>query len=117
VLAEALSERSDPRGELIAEQHRRKVKGSSTPTKRERALLKLHAESWLGPLAKVLRQPMYTLGFLAAATLKGERARLSPAGQAARVENNREDHPSMNSAARTLATKAPPPEGLVLSRY
>jgi uncharacterized protein (TIGR02996 family) len=71
VVGDALLEQGDPRGELIAEQQRRVAKRVTTPSKRERALVKAHGESWLEPLGEVLRQPVYRLGFLSAAAIKG----------------------------------------------
>jgi uncharacterized protein (TIGR02996 family) len=71
VLGDALLEQGDPRGELIAEQQRRLAKGVATPSKRERALVKAHGESWLEPLGDVLRQPTYRLGFLCSAAIQG----------------------------------------------
>lgn len=73
VLADALAERGEPRGELILEQHRRESKGARAPSTRERALLKKHGEALMGPLATVLRQPTFRLGFLSGAALKGGR--------------------------------------------
>jgi uncharacterized protein (TIGR02996 family) len=52
VLADALLERGDPRGEFITLQLVRGRNGE--PTERERELLKKHGRSWLGPLATVL---------------------------------------------------------------
>lgn len=71
VLGDALLERGDPRGELIAEQRRRYERSIARPTTRERALVKAHGEAWLAPLSGVLRQPAYRLGFLSSAALKG----------------------------------------------
>ena len=52
VLADALLERGDPRGEFITLQLVRGRDGE--PTERESELLKKHGRSWLGPLATVL---------------------------------------------------------------
>jgi uncharacterized protein (TIGR02996 family) len=73
VLGDALLEAGDPRGELISESQRRLQKGSATPSKKERALLATHGETWLGPLAAVLRQPTWHLGFVSGGVLAGGR--------------------------------------------
>ncbi len=73
VLADALLEAGDPRGELIVESHRRLQKGSATPSKKERALLAEHGARWLGPLATVIKQPTWHLGFVSGGVLAGGR--------------------------------------------
>lgn len=64
VYADWLSERGDPRGELINLQLHRKGK----PSARERELVSLHGKQWLGPLAAaVLKEGQrWERGFLAA---------------------------------------------------
>ncbi|MBK7400655.1 MAG: TIGR02996 domain-containing protein [Myxococcales bacterium] len=64
VYADWLSERGDPRGELINLQLRRTGK----PSARERELVALHGKQWLGPLANaVLKEGQrWERGFLAA---------------------------------------------------
>lgn len=64
VYADWLSERGDPRGELINLQLHRKGK----PSARERELIALHGKQWLGPLgAAVLKEGQrWERGFLAA---------------------------------------------------
>ncbi len=71
VLADALQERGDPRGELISLQIAR-AKGPPDPRalKRERALLNANAKTWLGPLAAVVRGPVFERGFLDACTVE-----------------------------------------------
>jgi uncharacterized protein (TIGR02996 family) len=72
VLADALQEAGDPRGEFIALQ----LAGQGTP--REAALLRKHRKVWLGALAPAIRRegmrdgagkPVFRRGFLAAATV------------------------------------------------
>jgi uncharacterized protein (TIGR02996 family) len=74
VLADALLEAGDPRGELIALQHARRTSTRpDAPTKRERELLKRHAREWLGRIAPsiLLTQPLvFELGFAAKATFR-----------------------------------------------
>lgn len=68
VLADALMERADPRGEFIVLQMRRAA-GESTPKMhaREKALLKANTRAWLGPLAAVaaVKSVVFERGFLA----------------------------------------------------
>ncbi len=64
VLADALLERNDPRGELIALQLRPQLDRDAK--KRERELLDLHGKQWLGELATVvLGGYVFARGFLA----------------------------------------------------
>jgi uncharacterized protein (TIGR02996 family) len=78
VYADHLTERGDPRGELINLQVRRARGEPSTRASlaRERALLRDHGRAWLGPLAPVLARSgvVYERGFLAVCTLQGKRA-------------------------------------------
>ncbi len=69
VLADALQEQGDARGEFIALQLART--GDQRPTKREKELLAQHRETWMGPLADVLRSPEYEGGLLVGGRLKG----------------------------------------------
>jgi uncharacterized protein (TIGR02996 family) len=66
VYADWLSERGDPRGELIALQLERHRRGGKAST-RERTLISANADGWLGPLAgAVLKQGQrWERGFLA----------------------------------------------------
>jgi uncharacterized protein (TIGR02996 family) len=67
VLADALSEAGDPRGELITLQMARSEgKADRKMLARERALLKEHARTFLGPLAAVvsLKSAVFERGFL-----------------------------------------------------
>lgn len=67
VLADALQERGDPRGEFIALQLAKlQSKPSAAATRRERSLLTKHRRAWLGPLADVVNEPNSTWarGFL-----------------------------------------------------
>ncbi|HEU0030455.1 MAG TPA: TIGR02996 domain-containing protein [Kofleriaceae bacterium] len=73
VLADALQELGDPRGELIALQL---VRGrDDKPSRRERALLKQHARAWLGEIAPIVvpKSVAFERGFLAkcAVTARG----------------------------------------------
>jgi uncharacterized protein (TIGR02996 family) len=62
VLADALLERGDPRGELIALQ----LRGDGASKKRERELLDTHGKQWLGELAPVVMGGYtFARGFLA----------------------------------------------------
>ncbi len=67
VYADWLTDRGDPRGELIALQLERSRTGKKAPA-REKELLELHGKAWLGPLAaSVLKQGQrWERGFLAA---------------------------------------------------
>jgi uncharacterized protein (TIGR02996 family) len=65
VLADALQELGDPRGEFITLQLMRGRTGK--PTRRETSLLKQHERTWLGPIASVLDRAsvVFERGFLA----------------------------------------------------
>lgn len=65
VLADALTQRGDPRGELIVLQIESARTGKVTA--RERELLKTFAHAWLGPLQWLVAYPVYRRGFLVAA--------------------------------------------------
>ncbi len=71
VLADALLERGDPRGELITLQLARGREGEPSP--RELELLKKYGKQWLGPLATVLSfgksysSTVFTRGFVSTA--------------------------------------------------
>jgi uncharacterized protein (TIGR02996 family) len=72
VLGDYLLDHGDPRGELIQLQLARSRDGFATS--RELELLELHAERWLGPLAKAVRfgescRTRFERGFLAEADL------------------------------------------------
>jgi len=73
VYADWLSERGDPRGELIVLQCERARRGGLLPSERETALLRRHLAEWLGPLGKVIyadpRMARFERGFVAAAEL------------------------------------------------
>ena len=78
VLADALLELGDPRGELIALQCQ--ASPTAQTTAREAALLRKHATAWLAPLAAMIRtqrlrdprgKPRFRRGFLAVATVEG----------------------------------------------
>ncbi len=70
VYADWLSERADPRGELIAIQVREaKGQSSEKESKRARTLLKQHKEEWLGDLSRVFAHFELSRGFLDRATL------------------------------------------------
>ncbi|MCW5801878.1 MAG: TIGR02996 domain-containing protein, partial [Deltaproteobacteria bacterium] len=65
VLADALLERNDPRGELIALQLRRDL--GTAERRREKVLLASHRRTWLGDLAPIIRRCEFERGFLAVA--------------------------------------------------
>ena len=68
VLADALQERGDPRGELIMLQvARANGVADARSERRERALLKTNLKAWLGPLARVVKtsSAVFERGFLA----------------------------------------------------
>lgn len=71
VLADALLETGDPRGDLVAEQRRRQLKRVTTESKKERALLKAHRDEWLGPIAPAIKSESFRLGFVSSAAIKG----------------------------------------------
>jgi uncharacterized protein (TIGR02996 family) len=73
VLADALLERNDPRGELVALQLAR-ARGEASDAAREAELLAKHGKAWLGPLADVLVDPIFERGFLHSARVKGKPA-------------------------------------------
>lgn len=78
VYGDALLERADPRGELVALQLKR---GDATkPTARERELLKAHWAEWLGPLAPLLdkRKSKFERGFLHTAVVNAYREAMPP---------------------------------------
>ena len=68
VLADALIEAGDPRGELIQLQ----LLGTRTAPQRarEQALLTRHAKTWLGPLLRVLETYRFERGFLAVVAIR-----------------------------------------------
>jgi uncharacterized protein (TIGR02996 family) len=68
VYADALTEEGDVRGELIALQCAR-AKDGGAPSKRERALLKVHERAWLGSIEPAILKSgvVYERGFVASA--------------------------------------------------
>ena len=70
VLADALLELGDPRGEFIVEQGKRLASGKQNPSTKERALQKRHRDEWLGPIAPLLKQETFRLGFVSVAALR-----------------------------------------------
>ena len=70
VLADALNERGDPRGELIALQFAR-ADGRGGDLARETALIAKHGKKWMGALGKFFREPVFEDGFFAGGTLAG----------------------------------------------
>jgi uncharacterized protein (TIGR02996 family) len=78
VYADALQERGDPRGELIALQIRLATEtGEPAMRVRERELLREHGSAWLGALAPIVLAPYaYERGFLAMCTLDGRKLEL-----------------------------------------
>jgi uncharacterized protein (TIGR02996 family) len=72
VLADALQERGDPRGELIALQLLA-VRGEATEVvrERERELLRKHGKTWLGELRKITLRAELRRGFLYRLELAG----------------------------------------------
>lgn len=68
VLADALTQRGDPRGEFILLQIESARTGRVTA--RERALVKQHGDVWLGRLRWSVAYPVYRRGFLAEAKHK-----------------------------------------------
>jgi uncharacterized protein (TIGR02996 family) len=72
VLADALTDAGDPRGELIALQLR-EAAGTATPemTERARELVQHHAKSWLGPLRPIVYRAELRRGFLHTIELAG----------------------------------------------
>jgi uncharacterized protein (TIGR02996 family) len=73
VLADALIESGDPRGEFIALQLARHSSGERA-TPREGSLLAEHRDAWLGRLAGLVHQPRFERGFLHAAQVRRETA-------------------------------------------
>ncbi len=71
VLADALIERDDPRGELIALQLRDPDGSDPEVVRRTLALLRTHEKTWLGDLARVTQHRRWRRGFLDEAELKG----------------------------------------------
>lgn len=69
VLADALQDQGDPRGEFIALQLARTAK--QRPTKREKELLAQYRETWMGSIALALRSPEYESGLLVGGRLRG----------------------------------------------
>ena len=69
IYADWLTSQGDPRGEFIQLQLQRAA-GTATPAgvRREAALLKKYAKTWLGPLAPVISTPSYGPAYLALAT-------------------------------------------------
>ncbi len=68
VLADALLEEGDPRGEFISLQVKR-LQDGGRPTRREQALSKANGATWLGSLGPYLKQPVFEGGFVTSATL------------------------------------------------
>lgn len=68
VLADALLDDGDPRGEFISLQVRR-LQDGSRPTRREQALAKANGAKWLGRLGPYLKQPVFEGGFVTSAML------------------------------------------------
>ena len=68
VLADALLDENDPRGEFISLQVRR-LQDGSRPTRREQALSKANGTKWLGRLGPYLKQPVFEGGFVTSAML------------------------------------------------
>ncbi|HEY1547533.1 MAG TPA: TIGR02996 domain-containing protein, partial [Kofleriaceae bacterium] len=75
VLADALTDAGDPRGELIALQLR-EAAGDATPemTERARELVQTHAKSWLGSLRPIVYRAELRRGFLHTLELEGSYA-------------------------------------------
>jgi uncharacterized protein (TIGR02996 family) len=78
VYADALQERGDPRGELIALQIRLAIEaGEPAMRVRERELLREHGDAWLGALAPIVLPPFaFERGFLAMVTIDGRKHEL-----------------------------------------
>jgi len=78
VYADALQERGDPRGELIALQIRLATEaGEPAMRVRERELLREHGDAWLGALAPIVVAPFaFERGFLAMVTIDGRKHEL-----------------------------------------
>lgn len=78
VLADALQELGDPRGELIALQLARARTGKRT--RRESALIKQHARAWLGPIGPAVpnRDLKFERGFLAKCRIQHHRETIEP---------------------------------------
>jgi uncharacterized protein (TIGR02996 family) len=75
VLADALLEAGDPRGELIALQCRETL--DKEQRAREKELIASHGKTWLGPLAPILRASFrFERGFLAACEVNGLKAEI-----------------------------------------
>jgi uncharacterized protein (TIGR02996 family) len=79
VLADALQQRGDPRGELIVLQNRIAAgKGDREMQSRVRRLLEAHIDSWTGPLPGVVRASRrFENGFLAALRTNAAREELA----------------------------------------
>jgi len=69
VLADALLEREDPRGELIALQLREPT--ADDAVRRVATLIRKHEKEWLGDLARVTKVRVWRRGFLEQAELQG----------------------------------------------
>jgi uncharacterized protein (TIGR02996 family) len=78
VYADALQERGDPRGELIALQIRLATEaGQPAMRVRERELLREHGDDWLGALSPIALPPFaFERGFLAMITIDGRKHEL-----------------------------------------
>lgn len=70
VLADALQDVGDPRGEFIALQLARDQRGERA-SRREKELLASHLETWLGRFKGVVQQPRFERGFLHHAQIQG----------------------------------------------
>lgn len=68
VLADALLDEGDSRGEFISLQVRRLQQGGR-PTRREQSLSKTNGAKWLGRLGPYLKKPVFEGGFVTSATL------------------------------------------------
>jgi uncharacterized protein (TIGR02996 family) len=70
ILADALLQTGDPRGEFILLQHRvANGTGDSKTERRIRELLKAHIDAWTGPLPLIRASRRFECGFLAEATV------------------------------------------------
>jgi uncharacterized protein (TIGR02996 family) len=78
VYADALQERGDARGELIALQIRLATEaGEPAMRVRERELLREHGDAWLGELSPIVLAPFaFERGFLAMVTIDGRKLEL-----------------------------------------
>jgi uncharacterized protein (TIGR02996 family) len=110
VYADWLLQRGDPRGELVA------LQLSGINPRRAKQLVKSHARQWLGPIASIVREPVFERGFLAACTVEAETAQarallLHPSWATVTRIVTYEPHPLESPAMKSLRCA----RGLIIS--